>query len=311
MEQPVTLPLVPLQSGCSVPETASATIFSVHDSSINLAVGSKPELISLTTEAGSMTVTSVLYTAPEGFPGFSGTGLTRGASCTLESGGLWFDHGVRLALPAGGDNAPYQGLIEPTLLHDPSPTAKALAEAILKTGSSRAVPGVSPVARLLVQDREGQTQPFRTEPADSLAAAVIARAAELVLRVSGGDTAFLSELLGLGPGLTPSGDDFVVGFLAARALAGSSVAEHARARIADRLSATTRPGATIVSQALRGAFPAYLVRFSSGVADAVSRPGTSDEPVSESGLRSLVTDAAGHGASSGLDAVTGFAFGLR
>ncbi len=65
----------------------------------------------------------------------------------------------------------------------------------------------------------------------------------------------LDELVGLGPGLTPAGDDFITGALAVHeALPGTD-------GIPGRLSGTTPAGRTLLWLALRGSFPAYLVEL--------------------------------------------------
>ena len=105
----------------------------------------------------------------------------------------------------------------------------------------------------------------------------------------------LSRLVGLGPGLTPSGDDFITGALMAGAwLPGSPAVE--TAGIESRLSTTTGAGRTLLTAAVCGMFPAYLLAF----LDAARRArGPGD-------TASAVKTAANHGATSGRDALAGF-----
>jgi hypothetical protein len=126
----------------------------------------------------------------------------------------------------------------------------------------------------------------------------------------------LSPLLGLGVGFTPSGDDFLAGYLMASDLWSASrgnsrdaedakiSATRLREGVRDRLGETTPGGRTLLYLALRKSYPWYLLRFwrSIRVIDGDRRPGAD---VSEA-----VQCAAGHGETSGLDALTGFAWFL-
>jgi len=100
----------------------------------------------------------------------------------------------------------------------------------------------------------------------------------------------LEALVGLGPGLTPAGDDFLTGAL---------MALSPRSRIAaleEALSSTTPAGRTLLWQALRRSFPAYLVAFARSIAGA----GSSGQ------VTEAVRAACAHGETSGSDALTGF-----
>lgn len=129
----------------------------------------------------------------------------------------------------------------------------------------------------------------------------------------------LSRLLGLGIGFTPSGDDFLTGYLmasdlwcasrgASGAQEGSSAQETSaaglRESIGARLAETTAGGRTLLYLALRKSYPWYLLRFwrSIRVIDGDRRPGAD--------LSEAVQCAARHGETSGLDALTGFAWFL-
>lgn len=104
----------------------------------------------------------------------------------------------------------------------------------------------------------------------------------------------LEALVGLGPGLTPAGDDFLAGALMVSArLPGLD-------RIERALPDTTPGGRTLLWAALRRSFPAYLVAF----AEAVSRP------ASARGIDAAVGAACRHGETSGTDSLTGFCWAL-
>ncbi len=103
------------------------------------------------------------------------------------------------------------------------------------------------------------------------------------------------ELVGLGPGLTPAGDDLLTGALLVSAgLPG-------RRQIEAALSGTTPGGRTLLWMALRRSFPAYLVAF----ADSVSHAGSAHE------VGDAVRAACAHGETSGTDSLTGFCWALQ
>ena len=110
----------------------------------------------------------------------------------------------------------------------------------------------------------------------------------------------MAALVGLGHGLTPSGDDFLCGFLAA--------ARGACPRLADALQDAAENNLDRT-----GVISASLVRCAiEGSADAAGRAGEGPCPGGRSGIaggagRELCT--LGH--SSGCDIATGFLFGLQ
>lgn len=113
----------------------------------------------------------------------------------------------------------------------------------------------------------------------------------------------LPKLLGLGIGFTPSGDDFLTGYLMASDLRGAS-AGGLRRSIEERLAGTTPGGRTLLYLAVRKSYPCYLLRFWRGLR-LVDGTRISATTVSEA-----VRGARTHGETSGLDAVAGFAWFL-
>jgi hypothetical protein len=134
-------------------------------------------------------------------------------------------------------------------------------------------------------------------------------------------------LVGLGPGFTPSGDDFLCGVLLGErivSLLGTntldrkrrsrremvcqepewqemSVSPSARAEIADRLGQTTVGGRTLLWQALQGHFPWYLLEAVRGISTAAN----------EECMLTVVARACDHGETSGTDALTGLLWFLK
>ncbi len=106
------------------------------------------------------------------------------------------------------------------------------------------------------------------------------------------------KLVGLGPGLTPAGDDFLAGAQLAATIfgtewPGSLTLDPGQIRAA--LAGTTPAGRTLLWMVLQGQFPALFVNFARAFSHA-----------SGLGLEAAVRDACSYGDSSGTDALTGF-----
>ncbi|MBN2657588.1 MAG: DUF2877 domain-containing protein [Spirochaetales bacterium] len=105
----------------------------------------------------------------------------------------------------------------------------------------------------------------------------------------------LEKLVGLGQGLTPAGDDFLTGVLLAGEC-GICPFQTDKQEIGERLEKTTAPGRTMLYAALRGSFPAYILKYAETIK-------TTD---SDNKILSAVHAAAGHGSTSGRDCLAGF-----
>jgi hypothetical protein len=126
----------------------------------------------------------------------------------------------------------------------------------------------------------------------------------------------LSQLVGLGVGFTPGGDDFISGVLLGerilKLLYGSQtelfdVGQHGsgpcsinKEEIWNRLDKTSFAGKTLLWQALQGHFPFYLIEAVRGLAAA---GGLED-------MKQTVARAASHGETSGTDALVGLSLCL-
>lgn len=115
------------------------------------------------------------------------------------------------------------------------------------------------------------------------------------------------RLIGRGPGLTPAGDDFLCGYLAARRAAADFGPD---GRFLDAWCALLRSGlrgktgeisAAFLSAAAEGLFARCLVAFARSF----------EAPAGARAMRTAAMDLASLGHSSGLDAAEGFLFGLR
>lgn len=127
----------------------------------------------------------------------------------------------------------------------------------------------------------------------------------------------LSGLVGLGPGSTPSGDDFITGVLLGEEALRLLLATEAKA-VADGLEPmipcskgkedlwlamdrTNDAGNTLLWQALQGHFPQYLIETVRAVSEAKEKKEIAD----------AVERAVSRGATSGTDALTGFLFSME
>jgi hypothetical protein len=141
----------------------------------------------------------------------------------------------------------------------------------------------------------------------------IARAFAARLR----STRFPVCIVGFGPGTTPSGDDWIAGYLcAADSVSGApgQAVPGFRDSIQQALDRTTAAGRSLLLGAIAGAAPAYLVRLAEAAASWACTLGCdSQQAASEAEtLVAAALDAAlRHGATSGEDALLGFVAGLR
>jgi hypothetical protein len=110
----------------------------------------------------------------------------------------------------------------------------------------------------------------------------------------------VSSLVGAGQGLTPSGDDFLSGFMAAlRTLGSPALASALGQAIETNLAATGEISASLLHCAVEGFWPEPLL----DLADALA---AENEPAALRALEGLL----GLGHSSGADMASGFLFGL-
>ena len=108
----------------------------------------------------------------------------------------------------------------------------------------------------------------------------------------------LSSLIGLGPGFTPSGDDFVTGVLAGESIGQTlrrPLPEIDRGDLSASLRKTNDAGRTLLWQALQGHFPCYLTEALKGLVKAKSLRA----------IGKVVSRAVAHGETSGTDALAG------
>jgi hypothetical protein len=144
----------------------------------------------------------------------------------------------------------------------------------VRTWSPPRVTAASPGARPLRLDRPS---PLRSRVAD------VVRCTDAV-----------GTLVGLGPGLTPSGDDALCGALLALRAAGSARLGSLRQGVSDRLDGTTSLSASLLCAAMEGYAVPCVVRLASALA-------AGDEDAAEAALPEVLAI----GNSSGSDVVAG------
>lgn len=125
------------------------------------------------------------------------------------------------------------------------------------------------------------------------------RARDLAMAALGGDLRVVADLVGAGPGTTPTGDDMIVGALAALHLAGKRAeADRLAAVVLATLDRTTVASRHYLGAAAHGRFAEHLHEL----ADDLER-GTTP--------RELYRRASEWGATSGLDVLTGLTVTLH
>lgn len=110
----------------------------------------------------------------------------------------------------------------------------------------------------------------------------------------------LLQLIGLGPGLTPSGDDLLCGLLGALAAAGDTRFETVRRGVIPHLGRTTSASQDYLAQACRPWWTGLLHALFAAIA----------QPDGRHDIPSAVTRLAARGHSSGIDQGAGLVAGL-
>jgi hypothetical protein len=234
----------------------AGSVLSVHARVLNI-LRADGLMVSIIADHSSMSAMGVL--APELFQTRPDPGLG-GAPAVMEDAVLCIRDVA--AIECAGCLA-WEGMVEPAAVRALSPAAiKIIRESLLVHGNPAGMLGMLQ-ARGNVFVEHARAALTRGQPED---------------------------LVGCGPGLTPAGDDFLVGAMLASSGAGSL-------RLAGKLTGTTPAGRTLLWMAMHGRFPAYLLQFIDDAAAAGVSPKCMD---------AAVLNACSHGETSGTDAVSGF-----
>jgi hypothetical protein len=298
------------------------TVHSIFRSALNLRIEADFHLISLVADSRNTHARGALIPGAH----FDEWNLERGTQGFFDGYCLSFwaaDSPRALIGPPRADAEELSPTIEPSAALD-----AALSRAAALVASARAERGSSPifVGTELVSQGETFIMSLRSA-GEELSSAFVSRSIPAALQAA-------ERIVGLGTGLTPSGDDFLCGFLAARrSLAsdgGALSPDIGETSFLDEwgrrfteiwggpLSRTNDISAAFLSSAAEGRFSTALVAFARAIAaeiDQVSvRDGLSKKHLNTTGSEALASAVSmigsiGHG--SGLDAAEGFLYGLQ
>jgi hypothetical protein len=274
------------QVGAFVPfETGEGEVVSVHSSAVNIR---RPGGLLLSVVEKPSYMTSLSLCAPALFQTFGGhrPSVLPGERVELRSDSLHLD-GLRLDLNKGKS---WKGTLHEKQLRGFSLDRLSLIkEALLEVGKKEGLLGLI--------GGQSDLNPFALYALDKLGS----------IPFEGHDKPpfkGLSSLIGLGPGFTPSGDDFVTGILAGERIGqalGQPFPEIDRGNLLTSLHKTNDAGKTLLWQALQGHFPCYLTEAVKGLVKA-------------GGLRAagkIMSCAVAHGETSGTDALAGMVWSLE
>lgn len=293
MRQPASRPDPRALPGELVPNTFSGKVASVHRGIVNIEVRDdheQPYFVSLVTDPRDRSALTVLLleTAEDVLPGSLPGGIAPGARVTGTPEGITVEAFGSIVYderePRYTGKLPLDRL-DPVQLIDPDRLRRPV----------RALRDTSVLHRGLVPVIVSRTA-FSEDP-------FVVRAREELSHVSAGMSATgsldLSRLVGLGPGFTPAGDDFVAGALLGEHLAISAQERNPtlirppaldRPAIVASLHRTTTGGATLLMLALKDRPPFFVHEICA--------------TLSMQGDLPAIAGRVGH--SSGLDFFTGF-----
>ena len=295
----------PLLTGSALGRRISGTVMSIHNHVINLKEDETDLLVSLIERERDLTARSILLRADE-FLAVKQL-WKPGATVKLELGDAAAWTGSLTGTPADeGERARLCALCE------------VLAEALLTNGRPGGLGSLGPAAarraaagRATRAGTAGRHELSSGESPFARSTLRVITDAEERWRGGTDPQLDLSRLVGLGIGFTPSGDDFIAGALAACAVMGAEEMV-SRNAIEERLRTTTPGGATLLSLALAGSFPAYVVLLVQALRGVLRSDDESAEtaPAEAERLSGAVSEAARHGETSGTDTVAGLLYGL-
>ncbi len=262
-----------LKAGTLVPTEGRMRVHSVYRRAVNLELPDARGLVSLVCRAADMAPAALLLNrlpAP----------LDRGTECTLDRSMLRI--GWKWLVDYAGAQRWDGGLPHGAEYRITEQRIAALQALVVEYGSAGGLLG-------LIHDPAHN-------PVSAFAQRLLAAAA---------DARDLSALVGLGIGLTPSGDDFLAGALLAQELCHASntcCSSLNRTAIEQRLHATTAAGQTLVAAAVRRQFPAYLLQLTERLFRVEACPGAATPPAAPHHVESRLLE---HGQTSATDAAVG------
>jgi len=282
--------------GTQIPTSVSGTVWSIHNHAVNIELppAGRFETAVLLSVVDTDPAMNALSVQVERLP----TGLSIGSRVAVRlrpsrSGAAGRDE---LEIATRGAQQ-FDGTFSQISFGWLSDERQGLIAELSETLRAKGAPGG--MQEILVDDLPAR-EPAQANPGRSAASEPHLERAAATLERWDGDVETLCDvlgsLIGLGPGMTPAGDDFVCGVLMAAQITGAQVAT---APLAARLSATTVPGATVLWLALRRSFAAYLISPLAGLALGRGEPHQAAESI------------LAHGATSGSDSLAGLVWGLN
>jgi hypothetical protein len=219
---------------------------------------------------------------------FRGWELERGDEGFLDAGFLRL-MGRRVSIEVELQGSRREGPEEPPRIADLGPAFEAAVVQLAKEQSIRSC-DLRIGALLFGEAGVGAMGERLTASARALAVATL----------GGGELrASIRRLVGLGPGLTPAGDDFLCGFMAAANCSARELVDAIGEAAEEGIPATNEISGSLLRCAARGLFPRDLRRAAEAIAS---------EEESKAARSILRLCSLGH--SSGADTATGFLFGL-
>jgi hypothetical protein len=268
----------------SLDREVTLRVHGVFASTVNLRADVTGDFVSLVGPAGAILPHAVALEQDEGFPAW---GLVPGAPVARVVGGL--------ELPAAAGPIHVDLRSARRLPARPLPIISALGGAHAACRQRLVAFQAAAGTELRLAAVEGAAA-----PPSVLGAALAGAVRELAGTMPAGLPAAVAALVGLGPGLTPSGDDLLAGWLAAaRAGARTVLAVGLAQAVEASLPRTSELSAFLLRCAVRGFWPAPLL----DVADALAAEREAEALAALGVLCTL-----GH--SSGADLATGFLLGL-
>jgi hypothetical protein len=263
----------------------AARVHSVFDHAVNLRADDDRALYALVSAQRDNAPATLVVDVPD----FGGLGLRPGAPVTLRDSGILCAGGVEIVL---GGARPWDATLP--VLDDADLPLEWMERFVARHGVAG---GIEPRLR--------DTTALERATARTLADARAGLETALRARDAAAVQAHASRLIGLGPGLTPAGDDFVVGVVIACAVTGGRTksdpcVDALRRVVDDSGDRTPDISHATLAHAVRGRVRESLVEFVESIAAG------DEELMARRAHRVLAI-----GATSGTDILSGLLAGLR
>ena len=291
--------------GSLVPRRWEGVIRSVHTSVVNVELPTEPPIfVSLTAFGKDMTDLAIQVSDLGVFERIGACWTSRGKRDPIRvvcsGGAVEIGTTPRPVVIPVADRTEWSGRIAEGVRIDGrrvSAFRRALAEYAAGPAGSN---GFAALVRLKGARPEGATQ--AGDSGDETYNPFLRRALRITSGIDAGAPLHaLGNLVGLGPGFTPSGDDFIAGTALAHAAVGSHLPDAVRRAVDGARHRTTTGGGTLLHLVLRERFPSYQLRFLGEV---------STDSAVEIDAETVLDHLREHGETSGTDMAAGFCWAL-